>query len=46
MISVNRSTKIIIGIILGIWGIITIIPFVWMILSAFKTNPEDRKSVV
>lgn len=40
MISVNRSTKIFIGIILGIWGIITIIPFVWMILSAFKTNPE------
>ncbi|QIK51253.1 carbohydrate ABC transporter permease [Jeotgalibaca porci] len=40
MLSVNKSTKIIIGVLMGIWGAITIIPFIWMILSAFKTNPE------
>lgn len=40
MLSVNKSTKIIFGIILAIWGLITIIPFAWMILSSFKTNPE------
>lgn len=40
MLSINKSSKIIIGIILAIWGVITIVPFIWMILSAFKTNPE------
>jgi multiple sugar transport system permease protein len=40
MSNVSKGTKIIIGIILGIWGIITVLPFIWMILSAFKTNAE------
>lgn len=40
MINISKNTKIVTGIILGIWGGITILPFIWMILSAFKTNPE------
>ncbi|WP_225743676.1 carbohydrate ABC transporter permease [Marinilactibacillus sp. Marseille-P9653] len=40
MINIDKKLKITIGVILGIWGLITVIPFVWMILSAFKTNPE------
>ncbi|OJF93807.1 carbohydrate ABC transporter permease [Alkalibacterium sp. 20] len=40
MINVDRKTKIVIGIVLAVWGAFTIIPFIWMILSAFKTNAE------
>ncbi|MBF6977601.1 carbohydrate ABC transporter permease [Aerococcaceae bacterium zg-BR22] len=40
MLRISKQTKIIIGIILGLWGLITVIPFIWMIISSFKTNPE------
>lgn len=40
MLHVNKRTRIIIGIVLGIWGLTTVVPFVWMLLSAFKTNAE------
>ena len=36
----SRKSKIIVGIILGLWGLITIAPFLWMILSSFKSNAE------
>lgn len=40
MINISKKTKIVTGIILAIWGGITVLPFIWMILSAFKTNAE------
>ncbi|WP_414838566.1 carbohydrate ABC transporter permease [Carnobacterium sp. TMP28] len=36
----TRWTKIIVGTVLLIGGLITILPFIWMILSSFKTNAE------
>ncbi|MEG3032402.1 MAG: carbohydrate ABC transporter permease, partial [Enterococcus sp.] len=36
----NRRAKIAIGVALAIGAIIWMIPFVWMILSSFKTDAE------
>lgn len=36
----QKINKWIVGIILAIGGIIAVMPFIWMILSAFKTNAE------
>lgn len=40
MINVSKKTKVVVGFILAVWGGITVIPFIWMMLSAFKTNAE------
>lgn len=40
MLRIDKNSKIFIGIILGIAAFIAIIPFLWMILSAFKPNAE------
>lgn len=37
---VQKRNKIILGIILAVGGILTVTPFIWMILSSFKTNAE------
>lgn len=36
----SRQTKIIVGLILAVWALVTIAPFLWMILSSFKSNAE------
>ncbi|WP_281166014.1 carbohydrate ABC transporter permease [Liquorilactobacillus sicerae] len=36
----STKSKIIVGIVLGFWGLITVAPFLWMILSSFKSNAE------
>jgi len=36
----QKRNKWVVGIILAIGGIIAVMPFIWMILSAFKTNAE------
>jgi multiple sugar transport system permease protein len=41
----QRQAKIIVGVILGVWGFITFIPFLWMIASSFKTNAEISQIV-
>lgn len=36
----SRQAKIIVGLILAVWALVTIAPFLWMILSSFKSNAE------
>lgn len=36
----QKKQKLIVGLFLAVWGFITFVPFIWMILSSFKTNPE------
>ena len=36
----QKRQKLIVGLFLAVWGFITFVPFIWMILSSFKTNPE------
>lgn len=36
----SRQAKIIVGLILAVWALVTIAPFLWMILSSFKSNTE------
>lgn len=36
----GRNGKVAVGAILLFWGFITILPFLWMFLSSFKTNAE------
>lgn len=36
----SKQSKVIVGAILAVWGFLTILPFLWMFLSSFKTNAE------
>ncbi|WP_288571872.1 carbohydrate ABC transporter permease [uncultured Weissella sp.] len=36
----QRNSRVVVGAVLAIWGFITILPFLWMFLSSFKTNAE------
>lgn len=40
MLHVSRNTKIVLGIVLALWGFLTFFPFIWMISASFKTNAE------
>lgn len=41
----QMSFKVFIGILLGVMGIMTFFPFLWMIFSSFKTNAEINEIV-
>ncbi|MFT8328748.1 MAG: carbohydrate ABC transporter permease [Oenococcus oeni] len=37
---VDKRNKTIISVVLLAWGLVTVLPFLWMFLSSFKTNAE------
>ncbi|MFT8813705.1 carbohydrate ABC transporter permease [Oenococcus sp.] len=37
---IDKRNKTIISAILLVWGLVTVLPFLWMFLSSFKTNAE------
>ncbi|MCX2455065.1 carbohydrate ABC transporter permease [Lacticaseibacillus nasuensis] len=39
-LNTSKTAKFFVGLILGVWGLITLMPFIWMFLSSFKTNAE------
>lgn len=41
----QMSFKVFIGILLGVMGVMTFFPFLWMIFSSFKTNAEINQIV-
>ncbi|WEV57048.1 carbohydrate ABC transporter permease [Ligilactobacillus acidipiscis] len=36
----QRNSRVVVGVILALWGFVTILPFLWMFLSSFKSNAE------
>lgn len=38
--SASKTGKLTSGLILALWGFVTVLPFVWMFLTSFKTNIE------
>lgn len=43
---INAVTKVVTYLFLGIWGLIVILPFYWMILTSFKKSAEYNSEVV
>ena len=41
----HKTLKTVLYIVLALLGVVTVFPFVWMVLSSFKTNNEIQSIV-